>query len=394
MRTSTLLVLSLLIFTDLLAQSEKEFYYDQARALLAQREIAEALIPLKKIYTAEPNNANINFLMGAAYTELPGFKEESVFHLKKAIQSVTTDYQVSSFKETKSPFYSFYYLSVALVELDKCAEAEKALEKFKSYGALTDKYYNREGSRHLQKCDYELYGNNFENWNKLIELPADYDPTFIPEEQAIAELEEKDSIRLASLKNRGLLTEKIEYTTSAPLYGVQIGSTNEIIPVNRFGNLKNIDAFVDKEGLIRYVVGHFSYRKQAESLLEVLMEKGYTDAFVVNVNDERKYSNSVVSFNNNNIRATLSGKIEFAVQLGAFEHEIPDELAKAYLQIEDLVEIKYGKLTLITTGTYDTYDAAKEKEFELHSEGFADAFVVAFNKGTKISLEEAKAATQ
>src|SRR5690606_37577166 len=149
------------------------------------------------------------------------------------------------------------------------------------------------------------------NWDMIEELPLGYDPSVLPKEPTEKELSEKDSILLASLKSRGLLTEKIKYTTRTPLYGVQIGSASEIIPINRFGDLKNIDAFVDKEGTIRYVVGHFSYRRQAEGLLEVLREKGFSDAFVVNVNDERKYSNAVVSFNNSNIRSNVVGKVEF-----------------------------------------------------------------------------------
>lgn len=389
---SFLLIFGLAFSILLHSQSENEYYYDEARALLAQRKIEEALLPLKRLYISDTDNANINFLMGAAYTELPGYKEESVFHLKKAIQSITTDYDVSSFKEDKSPFYAYFYLSVALVELDKCAEAEKALEKFTSYGELTDKFYSREGGRHLQKCDYELYGMHSKGWDLPIELPIGYDPTNLPPQPPKDELATKDSMRLANLKSRGLLTEKIKYTTRTPLYGVQIGSTSEIIPVNRFGDLKNIDAFVDKEGVIRYVVGHFSYKRQAETLLKLLNEKGFTDAFVVNVNDERKYSNSIVSFNNNNIRSQIVGKVEFAVQLGAFKDDIPEELSQAYLNVDGLVEIKEGDMTLITTSSYNSFEEAETKEMELESKGFEDAFIVAFNKGAKISLEEAKAA--
>ena len=380
--------------SSLFAQSEEEFYYDQARALLAQREIDEALVPLKKLYTAQPNNANFNFLIGAAYTELPGYHEEAVFHLKKAIQTVTSDYDVASHLEDASPFYSYYYLSVALVELDKCAEAAKSLEKFKSYETLIDKFYDREAGRHLEKCDYELYGDNTKDWDKVVPLPDNYNPIYVKEVEEIAAIKEEKEIQ-QNLESRGILTEKIEYTTNAPLWGVQIGSTNEVIPVNKFGNLKNIDAFVDKEGLIRYVMGHFSYRQQAESLLEVLHSKGFEDAFVVNVNDERKYSNSVISFNNVNIKSGLiTGDVKYTVQLGAFEKEIPDELAKVYLDVDDLEEIKYGNLTLITSPIYSTFDEAKQKEIQLQEEGFEDAFVVAFNKGKKISLEDAKAATK
>ena len=79
----------------------------------------------------------------------------------------------------------------------------------------------------------------------------------------------------------GLVTKTISYTTKAPLWGVQIGAFKEVIPTSRFDNIKNVDAFVDKEGLIRYVVGHFSYKQQAESLLEVIQESGIPDAFIV-----------------------------------------------------------------------------------------------------------------
>src|SRR5690606_28124328 len=106
------------------------------------------------------------------------------------------------------------------------------------------------------------------------------------------------------------------------------------------------------------------YRQQAEGLLELLKEKGFTDAFVVNVNDERKYSNAVVSFNNNNIRSQIVGKVEFAVQLGAFKEDIPEELSKAYLTVDGLVEVKQGDLTLITSSSYSSYEEAEENKLE------------------------------
>ena len=74
-------------------------------------------------------------------------------------------------------------------------------------------------------------------------------------------------------------------------------------PTSVYRDLKNVDVFIDSSGMIRYVVGHFSYRKQAENLLKTIIEKGFTDAFVVNVNDEKKYSNEVISYNNINLRS-------------------------------------------------------------------------------------------
>ena len=94
-------------FSSLFGQENLEFQFDQARALLAQREVEPAIDALRYIYAEDSANANINFLMGAAYTELSGHQNEALFHLKKAVQNVNMAYKVGSFQETGAPLHVY-----------------------------------------------------------------------------------------------------------------------------------------------------------------------------------------------------------------------------------------------------------------------------------------------
>jgi tetratricopeptide (TPR) repeat protein len=382
-KLSSLFLLAILAIQFIIAQEvdSSERIFDRSRTLLAQRQIDEALEQLRILHKAQPNNANVNFLMGAAYTEKSRSFDKAIYHLKKAIQKVSRDYEVGSFKEERAPIHSYYYLTLALVESDQCAEAYASLQELKEYSDLIDSYFIEEADRHLQKCPFKKEEEN-EDWKQEVNVPEGYDPIKVVYKKP----EQTDSARV---KNRGLVTKKLKYTTSAPLYGVQIASNTNPIPISRYNNMKNVDIFVDNAGMIRYVIGHFPYRKQAESLLESLQKKGYEDAFIVNVNDERKYSNEVVSYQNVNLRSGLNGKVEYYIQLGAFKDTVPSALMDVYHTIDGITELKYNDMTIMAVGAYSTYAVALQKQDEINSLGLSDAFIVAFNKGTKISLEEA-----
>jgi len=381
MKKLILISISILVFFNAQSQDSLEMEFDKARVLLAKRNIEEAIKSLRKVYVSQPENANINFLMGAAYTELVGTQGEALFHLKKAVQNVNEKYIIGSFKENGSPIHVYYYLTIALVEVDSCAEAAKALIEFKKHSERVDGYFIDEASRHLQKCPY-AENAIADNWNEVIPPPENYDPTFIEEE-------EKIELDTAALANRGILTKRLEYTTKAALYGVQIGSNLNPSPISSFGEVKNVDVFIDNEGIIRYVIGHFVYRKQADRLLETLQEKGYKDAFVVNVNDERKYSNEVISYNNVNLRAGIRGTVEYYVQLGAFKESIPDNLMQAYTEISGIEEIVDQDMTMIVLGPFEKYSEAVNHKNGIDESKISDAFIVAFNKGKRIPLNDA-----
>lgn len=375
-------LLVLFSITSLSAQDQLEYHFDFARASLAQRNIKEAIESLKIVYEAEPENANVNFLMGAAYTELSGTEEEAMRHLLQAVQNVNADYKVGSFQEKAAPIHVYYYLAVAYVEDNKCALANRAFEEFQKYSSKVDKYYIDEVDRHMQKCPFKKEENTDE-WDKLESKPIQYQSI----EPKVAEpLKPIDSVYLM---NKGLVTEKLEYTTNAPLYGVQIGSNMNPSPTSAFSDVKNVDVFIDSLGIIRYVVGHFSYRKQAENLLASVKEKGFSDAYVVNVNDEKKYSNEVISYKNINLRSGLRGDVEYFVQLGSFEDTIPVEMTSIYFTIDGIQEYKRENRTVIAIGSYETFKNAKKEKEKAIAAGVVDAFIVAYNRGKKIPLYEA-----
>jgi len=374
----------ILLFSVLSLNAQKtdlEFAFDQARADLAQRNIAQAIHSLRKVYIEEPSNANINFLMGAAYTELPGTQEEAIFHLKKAVQNVDEYYKVGSFIEKSAPIHVYYYLAIALVEKDRCAEADQAFKEFSKYKSKVDQYFIDEVDRHLQKCPYEKDEVEKDKWRQQVSVPEGYDPNFIEPEEG--------ELDTADLAMQGLVTQKLEYTTNAALYGVQIGSNLNPSPTSSYADIKNIDVFIDNQGIIRYVVGHFSYRKQAESLLESLQGKGFKDAFVVNVNNERKYSNEVISYNNVNLRSGIRGGVEYYVQLGAFKDTVPQEILELYFEVDGIQEIKKDEMTVLVIGAFEHYKEALNKKDEVSLVGFEDSFIVAYNRGKKVPLNEA-----
>ena len=382
MKRFVVLLLVLLSAFNLSAQDDLEFQFDYARASLAQRNIKEAIEALKIIYEVEPENANVNFLLGAAYTELSGTEKEAMRHLLQAVQNVNPNYKLGSFKEKAAPIHVYYYLAVAYVEEDKCAFANRAFEKFQEYSNKVDQYYIDEVDRHMQKCPFKK-GVNTDDWNKLELEPIKYEPI------AVLVADTLQPIDSTYLMNKGLVTERLEYTTNAPLYGVQIGSNMNPSPTSAFKNVKNVDVFIDSLGMIRYVVGHFSYRKQAENLLESIKNKGFTDAYVVNVNNEKKYSNEVISYKNINLRTGLRGDVEYFVQLGSFEDTIPAHMRSVYFKIDGIQEYKRGHRTVMAIGAYDTFKRASVEKQKAIAAGVSDAFIVGYNRGRKIPLHEA-----
>ena len=371
---SIIIVLYSFILKEVLAQEgysqdDENFRvkFNMAKNHLHQGRIEQALPIFQELRNIDSNNANINYLLGVCYTEEPVISEKSIYYLERSITNIIMEYDVISYKEKKAPIFAHYYLSIAYSQNGKCDKAKEAKSLFHSlYGIEKNDYYIRDAQRWIEKCNMELIA-----------------------------LGQTDSL-VSMESTRNIVTKTIEYTTESSLYGVQIGAFSRLDPRRDFNGLKNVEAFMDKAGTIRYVIGHFIYKSQAAALKKVVEDAGYKDAFIVDVNKEKKFSEEVISIDNISLKAPkakkpkITGKVDFRVQIGAFRDSIPIELVLIYLQVEGIKEFNQEDLTILTVGAFPTYEEGEVKKEELLIMGIPGAFIVAFNRNQKISVKRAK----
>jgi hypothetical protein len=85
--------------------------------------------------------------------------------------------------------------------------------------------------------------------------------------------------------------------------------------------------------------------------------------------------------------------IVFKVQIGAFNQEVPLDIANKFLKIAKKGIKNYkdeSGLTIYTVGKYKTYEEADKSRQEVAAEGLPDAFIVAYSDGKKIPVDEAQ----
>ena len=376
--------------------------FNIAKQHLSQRRIKKAIPYLRYLHDNFPDNSNLKYLLGLCYAELEIVNPITIEYLEAAALKSSMDYDPNSLFEKRSPVYVYYYLCLAYAQNRMCEKAAASREKFVEIYPFKDPYYIKESLRWVQKCgkmkrvpkeDKLPQYPNFKPFIGEDTLPSVNEEIVEEEAGIVIDTTEADRDKLIRSKDMlptHIVTKSVEYSTSSPLYGVQLGAFKEVVPVSRFEDMKNVDAYMDKDGLIRYVVGHFAIYSQAEALLKLIQENGYPDAFVVNVNNTRKFKDEVVSVDNVNIRANLQGRVKYRVQLGAFKERVPQNMMEMYFQVDGIKEFQDEELTCLTVGDFSTYEEAKSYQKELKSKGVNDAFVIAIHNNKKISLQKAR----
>jgi len=331
--------------------------FNQVRYFLGGGRTGEAFVLLKDLYKIDSTNNYTNYLIGICYTEQNIITKKSYEYLEYASRNVMDVYKYIPYTEKKAPIYVWYYLTKAYAQNGLC---DKALSSKKRFLA-------RYGSK--KKGDYFI-----KNINKFT-----------------ANCKEK-GYQLKKRTTQNIITQDKEYTTKSPIFSIQVGAFKELIPIREeFTNLKNVEAFLDTNQTLRYVVGKFTIKSQASHLLKLIKEKGYPDAFIVNVNGAARFKREVIIVDHLSFKAQMSGKVFYSVQIGAYSNtdSIPLDLARKYLQVEDIKEISDKGLTLLTAGKFDQYEQASMHKDKIQSIGILDAFVIALNNRKKVSLKAA-----
>ena len=310
-----------------------QFYL--AKSYLARGDTEKALPLYRELYEVDSTNSNISYLLGVCYTEEKEPTRKSIYHLEKGAANVSVDYDPGLHTEASAPIFAWYYLTIAYSQNGFCADAIRAAKNFRQlYGRHKNDFYTKDAMRWVKRCNADLLS------------------TAAPV-----------SDRNVPLSERKVVTRTIEYTTKTPLYAVQVGAFSRLAPLWKFEKLKNVDAFLDDDGMIRYVIGHLTYVSQANILLKAVWAAGYTDAFIVDINSKRddiedRYNQAIVSVDDISFKAKISGKVDYRVQVGAFRETIPEALVQLYLSLDGIKENLNNGLTSLTVGSYGTYEEA------------------------------------
>ena len=405
------LSLVLLIGSSAIAQ-DQDNNFNKAKLHLANHKLNQAIPILEKLWAKDPANANLNYLLGLCYVKEDMQIPKSVELLETASSIYTSEYESGSKTERRAPEYVYYYMTIAYSKNGQCEEALRSLNKFYQVYTYNDEYYLVDGQKWVRECNLDrkeeeekpdeaiasvesAATENDEASDETIEQT----PALSKEQEASLEIaqEIKTERNEPQIKERlipfddwdELRTREVNYTTMTSLYGIQVAALIDLKPTRDFENLKNVEVYVDENGIFRYVIGRFPYKKQAESLLAKIRERGYEDAFIVDVN-RPNYEQEVLGVGAENINWHIQGSVDFRVQVGAFRTIVSSSVAEKYLEVDGIKENQQNDLVILTVGNFAQYDQAAAYREELKSIGIEDAFVVSFNLGNKIPLKEAK----
>jgi hypothetical protein len=233
-------------------------------------------------------------------------------------------------------------------------------------------------------------------------------------------------------------------------YTVQVGVFSQPVVAGKLYNMKPLYTETAANGNLRYYTGIYKSVSRAAEATEMINDVGIKDAFVTAYYDGKRISlaeakqyekqgdavfstganvNKLPVFtalpkqslteertivditdmvqpaaNNSasnqinkeatpsNTEADNSGII-YKIQIGAFNDEVPLEIANKFIKIASKGIKTYkdnNGLTVYTVGNLKTYEEANSLKSEVVAESLPDAFIIAFRNGEKIPVEEAR----
>lgn len=369
MRTGFLIVFCLVLSNVWLSANgqeadDQEFWdqFDQARLYIAKHNAGRSIKILEELYAKDTLNPNVSYLLGVSLIIIGKDADRAARLMELARRKFDALWDNPG---VGPPEHLHYYMILAYCRSGACDRAKESLVRLEEVFAAgedflrEDEYYLIDGRKWAGLCK--------EPTMQLLEVP----------ERLV-----KHDLRIKTQPHR--------YTTLSTLYGVQVAALLEPQMTRKFDGLKNVEVYVDMNGVYRYVIGNFNFRSQAEKMLEMVRSVGYADAFVVNITDEERYPLEVVALDQRSPKAQIRGEVDYRIQLAAFKEALPDESARYYLMVDSISEVRLDDLTLLTVGNYKSYGNALERRDELHRMGFKDAFIVAFNEGRKVPIEDAR----
>ena len=395
--------------------------FKEAKIKIANHKEKEAIPVLEELLKRDDENQNVAYLLGLCY--IKSFKKinKAVKLLEEAKEDYTKFYDRTSVNERGVSEYVYYYLVIGYSIQGDCKKTISTLNDFYKIYSYEDEWFLIDGQKWHRDCgkhkwtdedsiatvrdsliagdtslitstipdsEVAVQSDTYDPTNKKENTVTEVKPAAVPVNTYRGQYRDRLK-RVGEAGGPEVMTRGVTYNTQTALYGVQVGAYIKPRFSNDFKDLKNVEVYIDNNGVFRYVIGRFSYRSQSEKLLSYVKEVGYKDAFIVDIQSSGNYEEEVVRVNNESIKREISGKVDFRVQIGAFKEDVPDEIMRIYLQLDNIQENIQKDLTVFTVGSFNNYEITKAFCDNIKENGVPDAFVVAFNQNRKISIEEA-----
>ena len=185
------------------------------------------------------------------------------------------------------------------------------------------------------------------------------------------------------------------------VFRVQLGAFRRPISGATFSDVPDLTVIKTEDGLYKYMSGSYATFDAAAQAKAQLLVKGYSGAFITAYKNGKRVplnqagavyvkSEKEDLSENKEKSADVKGLIEFRVQLGVYKNEPPPEEMARLQKIQGLKrDVTATGLTRFTVGSTNDYKAIEALRDQMKAQGFPDAFVIAFFKGTQTTVPEA-----
>lgn len=179
-------------------------------------------------------------------------------------------------------------------------------------------------------------------------------------------------------------------------YRVQLGAFSREANEKYFKGLENVIAVSSDDGFTRYYSGVFDNYQEAARYKIDIVQRGFTNAFVIKVQGSglEQSSSRKGSLNDlppgTKLTDEQKTKLKFKVQVGSFRNPVSSKAMEKFNQI-GFVQIIEGEdgMKKYLVGELSDYAAANELKNQLRNEGYTGAFVVAEYLGEIVKASKA-----
>ncbi len=90
----------------------------------------KAVVKLLEVRAANPENANVNQMLGKCFLHGSGEPGKAIFYFNKAVDHITAEHEEWDLDETRAPLETAYLLAQAYEQEGRMAEAAASYERF------------------------------------------------------------------------------------------------------------------------------------------------------------------------------------------------------------------------------------------------------------------------